>query len=118
MPWVFPEGAKTSTIPKLVKINGTKDKPIHTLYIGRSCNMGGWKLPQSKWHNPYKGDNLIEDYYEYIFSRPDLVADLPELSGHTLGCWCSPKPCHGQVLQYLYMSIVLGGVYTAENKQV
>lgn len=23
------------------------------VYIGRACNMGGWRLSQSKWYNPY-----------------------------------------------------------------
>jgi hypothetical protein len=27
-----------------------------------------------------------------------LIRDLAALSGKTLGCWCSPKPCHGDVL--------------------
>ena len=27
-----------------------------------------------------------------------LLADLPELEGKTLFCWCKPDACHGDVL--------------------
>lgn len=29
---------------------------------------------------------------------PRTAAALPELAGKTLGCWCAPRPCHGDVL--------------------
>ena len=41
-------------------------------------------------------------------SRPDLLAQIGELRGQTLGCWCMPVGgfqgqllCHGQVLAAL-----------------
>jgi hypothetical protein len=37
-------------------------------------------------------------YREYIKTRPDLLNRLDELKGKTLGCWCRPLPCHGDVL--------------------
>lgn len=40
----------------------------------------------------------IEKYETYIRSRPDLIAALGSLRGKTLGCWCRPKSCHGDVL--------------------
>ena len=72
----------------------------------------------SKWGNPYKvayarfggtnwrpvGERLytqeeaVAKYREYILTRPDLLAALPELKGRVLGCWCKPLPCHGDVL--------------------
>ena len=33
--------------------------------------------------------------------QPELLAALPELAGKTLGCWCAPKACHGDVLARL-----------------
>jgi hypothetical protein len=30
-----------------------------------------------------------------------LLHDLHELKGKILGCWCSPKSCHGDVLSEL-----------------
>jgi len=82
------------------------------VYIGRECNMGGWKLAESPWHNPYKvgqrGINCASDavaaYERYLSRRPDLIARIrPELRGKVLGCWCKKKgkanaPCHGDVL--------------------
>ena len=71
------------------------------VYIGRACNMGGWKLPQSKWHNPYSvkiyGENAIPLYENYIRQSP-LMNEIEELCGKRLGCWCKPNPCHGDVL--------------------
>lgn len=66
-----------------------------------------WVARPSKWGNPFKigkdGDRLevIAKYRQYILRRPDLLADLSELKGKRLGCWCSPKACHGHVLAEL-----------------
>lgn len=73
------------------------------VYIGRACFMGGWKLPKSKWANPYtiadcgSAEVAIAKYREYIVKNPELMASLGELHGR-LGCWCHPGPCHGDVL--------------------
>ena len=78
------------------------------VYIGRRWTMGGWNLPQSKWANPYsvrkagsaaEAVRLYEE--EHLSKRLDLMAELGELRGKTLGCWCKKKPsdpCHGDVL--------------------
>lgn len=64
------------------------------MYIGRP----------SKWGNPFEigrdGDRetVIRKYREWILTQPNLMAALPELRGKVLGCWCSPKACHGDVL--------------------
>lgn len=64
------------------------------VYIGRP----------SKWGNPFvigkhgSREDVIVRYWEWLLSRPDLVAALPELKGKRLGCWCHPLPCHGDVL--------------------
>jgi len=31
-------------------------------------------------------------------NNPELLAALPELRGKDLVCWCSPLPCHADVL--------------------
>lgn len=87
-----------------------------TTYIGRKLTMGGWKLKDSKWGNPFKvgKDGTLEEvvtkYYNYI-KNSNLVNDIKELRGETLGCFCDivekdrgfytritePK-CHGEVL--------------------
>lgn len=44
-------------------------------------------------------DEVIRKYEQYLASRPELIARLPELLGKTLGCFCAPKACHGHVLK-------------------
>ena len=64
----------------------------------------------SKWGNPYshkKGtmakyvvatrEEAIEKYREYIL-HSNTIDELYELKGKTLGCWCYPLQCHGDVL--------------------
>ncbi len=87
--------------------------PEDIVYIGRSFNMGGWRLPKSKWNNTYSvkkygRDKAIELYRAYILNTPHLVNVLPELSGKTLACWCAPDPCHGDVLVQLFNQRLLG----------
>ena len=73
----------------------------HDVYIGRP----------SKWGNPFshKDDTLaqfrvatrdeaIAQYEDWIRQQPELLAQLHELKGKTLACWCKPKACHGDVL--------------------
>ncbi len=40
-------------------------------------------------------------YEQWVRSQPELIAALPELEGKTLGCWCAPDACHGDVLARL-----------------
>jgi hypothetical protein len=73
----------------------------YDVYIGRP----------SKWGNPYshKDGTLAEfkvdtrkeaiDKYEgYLLQNGDLINSIHELKGKTLGCWCKPKRCHGDIL--------------------
>lgn len=79
-------------------------KETYDTYIGRP----------SKWGNPFshkKGtmaeflvesrDEAVKMYRKWILGQPDLLADLAELKGKTLGCWCKPKSCHGDILAEL-----------------
>lgn len=100
----------SSNLPRVVHLRRLKGKVVQDcdVYIGRACNMGGWRLPQSKWHNPYSvkqfgRDGALTRYRTYIESNTNhLLDDLHELSGKTLGCWCSPSPCHGDILRELF----------------
>jgi hypothetical protein len=76
------------------------------VYIGRAMYQGGWRLPASKWANPFKvigktpqaRQNALVQYEAYVRAAPALMASLPELRGKRLGCFCSPSPCHADVL--------------------
>jgi hypothetical protein len=83
------------------KVVHCKKEP-YDIYIGRP----------SKWGNPFSHlpgtlakykvetrEESIEAYRKWILSEgKDLLADLHELKGKTLGCWCKPKSCHGDIL--------------------
>jgi hypothetical protein len=70
------------------------------VYIGRP----------SKWGNPFEigkdgnRSEVIQKYEAWILTQPQLLADLPELKGKILGCWCAPSSCHGDVLARLVES--------------
>ena len=69
----------------------------HDVYIGRP----------SKWGNPFAigrdGDRqqVIAKFRAWVVEQPDLMADLHELRGKRLGCFCAPLACHGDVLAEL-----------------
>ena len=69
-------------------------KESYDIYIGRP----------SKWGNPFQigkdgtREEVIEKFRNWINTQSDLLKDLHELKGKTLGCWCKPKSCHGDVL--------------------
>jgi hypothetical protein len=72
-------------------------RAAHDVYIGRP----------SKWGNPFvigragTRDDVIARYEAWLLEQPELVDALPELAGKTLGCWCAPRACHGDVLARL-----------------
>ncbi len=77
--------------------------PPDAIYIGRP----------SKWGNPFKVNDplmpsgltrlqrqqkVVDEYRQYIMNNPELLAQLPELKGKDLVCFCKPLPCHGDIL--------------------
>ena len=80
-----------------------KDK--YDVYIGRP----------SKWGNPFTigqdgtREEVIQKYEFYLKSNSTLLNDLIELKDKTLGCWCSPQACHGDVL-LRYVTYKLQGI--------
>ena len=92
---------------KVVRIRRCKGEIVQDcdVYIGRACCRGGWHLRRSKWANPFclrKVNNnrqlLCKLYRRYILKQEHLMQEIHTLKGKTLGCWCKPKPCHGDVL--------------------
>lgn len=76
----------------MVNIKDT-DAPFD-IYIGRG----------NKWGNPFRigrdgtREEVIEKYRKWIVKNKKLMSCLHELKGKTLGCYCWPLPCHGDVL--------------------
>lgn len=102
---------------KVININSGAP---YDIYIGRQRSpkmwSGGYYLPCSPWHNPFKigrdgtAEVVVAKYERYLLEeRPDLMAQLPDVQGKVLACWCKPGPCHGDVLAQL--ADALGGIH-------
>lgn len=73
-------------------------KDAYDIYIGRGSPLG----------NPYRIDAnhdreaVIALYKSYLWQQIQqghiTVAYLQSLYGKRLGCYCKPKPCHGDVI--------------------
>ncbi len=91
-------------------VNLRQDK--FDIYIGRKC----FGYERSKWSNPFNisstttREEVLKRYETYLRNQPLLLKALSELVGKTLGCWCKPKPCHGDVLVKLLNERRLGHV--------
>ena len=76
----------------------------YDVYIGRAVPEHG--VDDSKWGNPFvmandsdaERERAINAYREWVVAQPELMSSLEELRSKRLGCWCAPKPCHGDVL--------------------
>jgi Domain of unknown function (DUF4326) len=77
-----------------------KYKEPYDVYIGRG----------SIWGNPFAIDDsigetreiVIEKYRTYLFKQLKngniRIEQLTGLKDKTLGCFCKPKPCHGDII--------------------
>jgi hypothetical protein len=85
----------------MCKVVHFKKEPFD-VYIGRP----------SKWGNPFSHkddtiaefkvdsrDESVEKYEEYLLQNQELFNSLHELKYKTLGCWCKPQRCHGDILK-------------------
>ena len=80
-----------------------KSKVSYDVYIGNQVRFHPQKYPQSIWVNPYKvkkygREKAIQLYREKLLASPLLLSQLHQLRDKTLGCWCKPDKCHGDVL--------------------
>ena len=66
----------------------------YDVYIGRG----------SKWGNPFvigtdgSRSDVIRKYEKWIRTQAHPLNSLEELRDKTLGCFCKPRDCHGDVL--------------------
>lgn len=84
----------------------------HAVYIGRESRWAKPSRSRSKWFNPYKvdtpdkkrdgtRDEVCDKHIAWLANQPALLADLHELRGKVLICWCKPDRCHGDELKRL-----------------
>ena len=68
----------------------------------RSVIGNPFRIGESGWDR----DAVIRLYRKWFYKRieemPSFKKKILALKGKTLGCWCSPLPCHGDVIiEYL-----------------
>jgi len=90
-----------------VRLKAMNERVVHCkkerfdTYIGRP----------SLWGNPFRigvhgtREECVEQYERYARSNPLIMAELEHVIGHTFGCWCGSKSCHGHVLIKLIREI-------------
>lgn len=74
------------------------------VYIGRGSIWGNpWShLSKSKAKcRAATREIAVEEYAKWIQTQPHLLAKIRELRNLRLGCYCSPKRCHGEILAEL-----------------
>lgn len=81
----------------VVNIKHTND---YDVYIGRSG-----KGQNGYFGNPFKNlsrSESIKAFKDYAIERinddPEFRENVKNLYGKTLGCFCKPKACHGDIL--------------------
>jgi hypothetical protein len=98
----------------------------NNLYVGRrgriwihsKDNKKIFHYADSKWANPFKVDkecsleNSLRQYTEYLL-KSDLLNDIHELKGKSIGCWCTSHNCHANILMD-----ISNGVYPYINYKI
>lgn len=82
-------------------------KEPYDVYIGRPGPYGNWYThlgtdTSAKVRVATREEAISRyeaDLREMIVVDPKFMDEyLKPIAGKTLGCWCAPKPCHGDVL--------------------
>ncbi|HEY4779574.1 MAG TPA: DUF4326 domain-containing protein, partial [Solirubrobacterales bacterium] len=87
----------------------------YDVYIGRGDDPRSGE--PGRWGNPFRigrdgsRSEVIAKYRRWLWAeiqagRVDL-AELAALHGKTLGCWCAPEACHGEVLVEAAMWVLI-----------
>jgi len=71
------------------------------VYVGRPSTFGN-PFPLTDPTDDRERDRVIAQYAAYfdarIASDPEFRRAVETLRGRDLGCWCAPRPCHGDVI--------------------
>lgn len=87
---------------KAPKVVHCKSGEPYDIYIGRPSKFGNPFTHKMGTGAPWPVDTreeAIAAYETWLREQPELMAAVKkELKGKTLGCWCKPLDCHGDVL--------------------
>jgi len=90
--------------PKVVNIGHGDSYDVYIGRAGKGCN-GYFGNPIREGTRKQK----LDGFREYAFTRIQQDAEfrqkIKSLEGKTLGCFCKPKPCHGDILAELCVII-------------
>jgi hypothetical protein len=69
------------------------------IYCGRGSKLGNpfthSSLANTKaLYQVATRDEAVDCHHLWFLAQPELMACLPELKGHVLGCYCKPERCH------------------------
>lgn len=81
--------------PKVLNVRDVGKKLKGAIYVGRP----------SQWGNPYEigkdgtREAVVEAYRDYLeMMLAEDPSFLAPLRGKDLICWCTPEPCHADIL--------------------
>jgi len=88
---------------KMTKVINIKSGEKYDVYIGRPSEFGNpfTHIKNRETKAEYivsTRKEAIQKYKEYLLNNSELLDKIEQLRGKTLGCWCSPKKCHGDVI--------------------
>lgn len=82
-----------------------KSKKPYDVYIGRPSKFGNPYSHEDNTLAAFKVDTrneALEKYEALIRSKPEMIETIKrELKNKVLGCYCSPKLCHGHLLAWI-----------------
>lgn len=91
-------------VTQLTKVVNKYKEP-YDVYIGRGSPIGNpfsHKEGTKAFYKVGTRDQAISEFETYIRKvmevDPNLVEYIKGLKGKTLGCFCKPQPCHGDVI--------------------
>jgi hypothetical protein len=88
--------AQPTPAPRVVHCK--RAAPGTFVYIGRPSKFGN-PFPLDNPNDAAARDRVIRQYELHLRNQPQLMRDArAELRGRNLGCYCAPRPCHGDVL--------------------
>jgi len=87
--------------PKTELVNVSRYGKEGVTMIDRNTKFGNpFRLKEDG--GEYTREESVEAYREWfkekIRTDPKFRESVEELKGETLGCWCKPKKCHGDVI--------------------
>lgn len=91
--------------PKTELVNVSRYGKEDVRMIDRSTEFGNpFRLEEDGGN--HTREESVEAYREWfkqkLKSDPEFRESVQQLKGETLGCWCKPKKCHGDIiLEYL-----------------